>query len=111
VNLQLNSEDSVKTNYKVAIALIAGTAIGGAAIPAFAQSDITLSKGQVLRVSPDGKISVAAANMDPKMQSAMNKQAKKVTKGLVVWLDENGKMSFIENPIWPAPGSVDTRLS
>jgi hypothetical protein len=38
----------MKTNYKVAIALIAGTAIGGAAIPAFAQSTITLSKGQVL---------------------------------------------------------------
>jgi hypothetical protein len=74
-------------------------AVVGSSMPALAQSDMTLSKGQVLRVAPDGKISVAPMNMEAKMQSAMKKQAKKVTKGLVVWVDENGQMSFLTNPV------------
>jgi hypothetical protein len=75
------------------------TAIAASSIPALAQTATTLSQGQVLRISPDGKTSVVSMNMDPKMQSAMKKQAKKVTKGLVVWVTENGEMFFLSNPV------------
>jgi hypothetical protein len=73
-----------------------------AASPVFAQSSATLSPGQVLRISPDGKTSTATMSMDPKMQSAMKKQAKKVTKGLVVWVNAKGEMFYLTNPVNPS---------
>jgi hypothetical protein len=72
------------------------------ASPAFAQGGSTLSRGQVLRIAPDGKTSTVTMTNDPKMQSAMKKQAQKVTKGLVVWIDEKGQMFYLTNPVNPS---------
>ena len=84
----------IRTSFFVALAIVAG--------PALAQSGPTLSPGQVLRIAPDGKTSTVAMRMDPKMQSAMKKQAKKVTKGLVVWMNKNGEMFYLTNPVDPS---------
>ena len=70
--------------------------------PALAQSNITLSKGQVLRIAPDGKVSVVQMSMQGKMQEEMKKQAQPVTKGLVVWFDQNGQLSYLTNPVDPS---------
>ena len=65
----------------------------------FAQSTITLAKGQVLRIAPDGTVTVAQMNMEAKMQADMKKRAHPVTKGLVVWFDQMGQLSYLTNPI------------
>jgi hypothetical protein len=85
----------IRTSFFVALATIVAS-------PALAQSGPTLSPGQVLRIAPDGKTSTVAMGMDPKMQSAMKKQAKKVTKGLVVWMNKNGEMFYLTNPVDPS---------
>ncbi|HWE77505.1 MAG TPA: hypothetical protein VG270_03190 [Pseudolabrys sp.] len=82
---------------RISLLLVGAVLVAG---PALAQqSSATLSPGQVLRIAPDGKTSTVAMSMDPKMQSAMKKQAKKVTKGLVVWMNDKGQMFYLTNPV------------
>jgi hypothetical protein len=71
-------------------------------MPALAQSENTVNKGQVLKVLPDGKFSVGQMNMDPKMQNEMKKRAKKLPKGLVIWRADDGQMRFLDNPVDPS---------
>lgn len=85
----------IKTSLFFAMAMLA-------AGPALAQSGLTLSPGQVLRIGPDGKTSTVAMNMDPKMQSAMKSRAKKVTKGLVVWVNTRGETFYLTEPVNPS---------
>lgn len=65
----------------------------------FAQSTITLTKEQILRIEPDGKVTVAKMNMEAKMQEEMKKRAQPVTKGLRVWFDQNGQLSYLTDPV------------
>lgn len=86
--------------------LASGLAISS---PVLATSTITLTKGQVLRIAPDGNVSVAQMNMEAKMQEQMKKQAQPVTKGLIVWLDQNGQLSYLANPVdssWVTGGAM-----
>lgn len=72
---------------------------GLAATPAIAQTGPTLSAGRVLRIAPDGATSTVVMPSDQNMQSAMKKRAKKVTKGLVVWMDEKNQMFYLTDPV------------
>jgi hypothetical protein len=65
----------------------------------FAQSTITLTKGQILRIDPDRKVTVAQMDMEAKMQEEMKKRAQPVTKGLRVWFDQNGQLSYLTDPV------------
>jgi len=85
----------IRTSLFFALAMIA-------AGPAFAQGGPALSPGQVLRIGPDGKTSTVTMNMDPKMQSAMKARAKKVTKGLVVWVNKKGETLYLTDPVNPS---------
>jgi hypothetical protein len=65
----------------------------------FAQSTSTLTKGQILMIDPDGKVTVSQMNMEAKMQEEMKKRAQPVTKGLRVWFDQNGQLSYLTDPV------------
>jgi hypothetical protein len=69
----------------------------------FAQSTSTLTKEQILLIDPDGKVTVAKMNMEAKMQEEMKKRAQPVTKGLRVWFDQNGQMSYLTDPAITPP--------
>lgn len=69
----------------------------------FAQSTSTLTKEQILLIDPDGKVTVAKMNMEAKMQEEMKKRAQPVTKGLRVWFDQNGQMSYLTDPTITPP--------
>jgi len=65
----------------------------------FAQSTSTLTKGQILMIDPDGKVTVRQMNMEAKMQEEMKKRAQPVTKGLRVWFDQNSQLSYLTDPV------------
>jgi hypothetical protein len=75
--------------------LASGLAISS---PVLAQSTITLTKGQVVKIEPDGKVTVGPMDMGAKMQETMKKQAQPATKGLRVWFDQNGQLSYLSDP-------------
>jgi hypothetical protein len=66
--------------------------------PVLAQSTITLAKGQTLQIHPDGKVTVVQQDMGAKMQEIMKKLAQPATKGLRVWFDQNGKLTYLTDP-------------
>ena len=66
--------------------------------PVLAQSTITLTKGQTLSIEPDGKVTVVQMNMEPKMQEIMKKLAQPATKGLRVWFDQKGQLTYHTDP-------------
>jgi hypothetical protein len=59
---------------------------------------MTLTKGQTLKIDPDGKVTAVKMDMGAKMQEAMKKQAQPATKGLRVWFDQNGQLSYLTDP-------------
>ncbi len=74
-----------------------------------AESTITLTKGQALRVDPDGKVTVVQMDMGAKMQEIMKKLAQPATKGLRVWIDQDGKLTYHTDPdaVSQAMGPMD----
>jgi len=62
--------------------------------PVLAESAISLSKGQILRVEPDGKVTVGQMDTGAKMQDEIKKGAQPVTKVLRVWFDQNGQLFY-----------------
>jgi hypothetical protein len=66
--------------------------------PVLAQSTITLTKGQTLQIAPDGKVTVGQMDMGAKMQEIMKKLAQPATKGLRVWFDQNGQLTYHTDP-------------
>jgi len=66
------------------------------------QNTITLTKGQTLRIDPHGKVTVITVrqmNMESKIQEERKKQEQPVTKGLRVWFDQNGQLSYLTDPV------------
>ena len=66
------------------------------------QNTITLTKGQTLRIDPDGKVTVITVrqmNMEAKIQEERKKQAQPVTKGLRVGISQNGQMFYLTDPL------------
>ena len=68
------------------------------ASPVLAQGTSTLTKGQILMINPDGKVTVQQMNMEAKMQEIMKKLAQPATKGLRVWFDQNGQLTYHTDP-------------
>ncbi len=79
--------------------LLALLLMGILASPVLAESTSTLTKGQILMINPDGKVTVQQMNMEAKMQEEMKKRAQPVTKGLRVWFDQNGHLSYLTDPV------------
>ena len=101
---------------KASFLLLALLLLSILASPVLAQSTITLTNGQILRIDPDGKVSVAQMNMEAKMQEVMKKRALPVTKGLRVWFDpQNGQLSYHTDPVVAPPvtggGPMDNQSS
>ena len=48
---------------------------------------------------PLGKATVGQMNMEAKMQEEMKKRAQPITKGLRVWFDQNGQLSYLTDPV------------
>jgi hypothetical protein len=60
----------------------------------------TLGKGQVIRITPEGKVEVFAKMQGNAAHVAkMEKRAKPITKGLVVWVGNDGKLRYLTNPV------------
>ncbi len=54
-----------------------------------------------MRIDPDGKVTVITVrpmNMEAKMQEIMKKLAQPVTKGLRVWFDQKGQLTYHIDP-------------
>lgn len=66
--------------------------------PVLAQSTATLTKGQIMLVEPDGKVTVRQRSMEPKMEAEMKKQGQPATKGLRVWFDQDGQLFYHTDP-------------
>jgi hypothetical protein len=70
--------------------------LGGAALlavacsPALAQ--MSLSKGQVMTIGPNGQATMGAMPADPKMLKMMHSRGKPVGKSVTFWMDDNGHL-------------------
>ena len=59
-----------------------------------------LQKGQAIRITPDGKVDVFASMQGDSAHIAkMEKRAKRVTKGLAVWVGPDGKLRYLIDPV------------
>jgi hypothetical protein len=71
-------------------------------LPAFGQTaqSFKLQKGQAMRITPEGKVEVFT-----KMQGdrghiqEMEKRSQPVTKGLAIWVGQDGKLRFLTDPV------------
>ncbi len=57
--------------------------------PALAEG-MTLSKGQMLRVAPNGQVSIVPVPTDAKMQRMMHRGGKAMASGAVLYMDDRG---------------------
>jgi hypothetical protein len=69
--------------------------------PALAQT-MTLGKGQMLRVAPNGQVTIAPVPTDSKMQRMMHQGSKAMARGTVIYMDNSGMIhetgsSFIQS--------------
>jgi hypothetical protein len=74
----------------------------GIALPAFAQSarTFTLQKGQAMRITPEGKVDVfTKLQGDPAHIEKMGKRSQPITKGLAIWVGNDGKLRFLTDPV------------
>ena len=71
-------------------------------LPAFAQSaqSFKLEKGQAMRITPEGKVDVFAKMQgDPAHIREMEKRGQPITKGLAIWIGNDGKLRFLTDPV------------
>jgi hypothetical protein len=59
--------------------------------PALAQN-VTLSKGQMVDIRPDGRVTVLAMPKDAKTQKTMARASKAMAQGTIIWMDANGRV-------------------
>jgi hypothetical protein len=59
--------------------------------PALAQT-MTLSKGQMLKVAPNGQITMTSAPTNPGMVRVMHRTSRVMAGGFTLWMDDQGRM-------------------
>lgn len=67
--------------------------------PAMAQT-MTLAKGQMLKVGPDGQVTIGAMPTDAKMVRAMHRRGKAMSGGFVAWMNEQGQIYMSNQEIF-----------
>ena len=88
--------------FNVTKLLFVSAIILGSNLTAFAQSAQTfkLEKGQAMRITPEGKVDVFAKMQgDPAHIREMEKRSQLITKGLAIWVDKDGKLHFLTDPV------------
>jgi hypothetical protein len=74
----------------------------GSTLPAFGQSAQTfkLEKGQAMRITPEGKVDVFTKMQgDSAHIREMEKRGQSITKGLAIWVGNDGKLRFLTDPV------------
>lgn len=74
----------------------------GITLPAFALSaqTFTLKKGQAMRITPEGKVDVFTKMQgDPAHIGEMEKRSQPITKGLAIWVGDDGKLRFLTDSV------------
>jgi hypothetical protein len=66
--------------------------------PAMAQN-MTLGKGQMLKVAPNGQITITSMPTGAKMTKAMHR-GKAMSGGFVVWMDDSGHLRMSDASIF-----------
>ena len=70
--------------------------------PAVGQT-MTMSKGQMLKVAPDGQITIGPMPKDAKMVQAMHRRGRAMSGGLAIWMDDQGKTYMSNAPVFYRP--------
>ena len=72
-----------------------------ASSPALAQTmqSITLQKGQAVRITPEGQVDIVQMQGDAAHLAEMEKRSRPITKGLAVWIGEDGKLRYLTDPV------------
>jgi len=53
-----------------------------------------------MRITPEGKVDVFAKMQgDPAHIPEMEKRGQPITKGLAIWIDKDGKLRFLTDPV------------
>jgi hypothetical protein len=78
---------------------IAVAAMIGATYPAAAQQTFSLQQGQVLSITPEGKVEYAPMQGNPAHVLEMERRSQPVSKGLVVWAGPDGKLRYLTEPL------------
>ena len=72
----------------------------GITVPALATETFTLKKGQAMRITPEGKVEVFTKMQgDPAHIREMEKRSQPITKGLAIWVGDDGKLRFLSDPV------------
>jgi hypothetical protein len=69
-------------------------ALALACSPALAQ--MSMSKGQVTTISPNGQITSGAMPTDPKVMKMMHSRARPMGKSVMMWMDDKGRMMWCD---------------
>lgn len=79
------------------LAALAAISITPAAI---AQQSFVLQKGQAIRITQDGKVDVFATMQGNAAHVAeMEKRAHPITKGMGIWVGDDGKLRYLIDPV------------
>ena len=83
---------------KAAVVATVGAAISH---PATAQPphSFSLQQGQVLSITPQGKVEYGTMQGSPAHVEEMEKRAQPVTKGLVIWFGPGGQLRYLTEPL------------
>jgi hypothetical protein len=57
---------------------------------------MTLGRGQVLTVTPSGQVTISGMPNTAKAHQMMARHGRNMAKGLIIWMDQNGRMGYSE---------------
>jgi hypothetical protein len=92
-------EDSM---HSIAKLLCGATVVLATNSPAFDQAaqNFTLEKGQAIRITPDGEVTVFSQMQgDTAHLEEMERRAQPMPKGLAVWRGADGKLRYLIEPV------------
>jgi hypothetical protein len=90
-------EDSKRSITKL---LCGATVVLATNSPAFDQAAHTLEKGQAIRITPDGEVTVFSQMQgDTAHLEEMERRAQPMPKGLAVWRGADGKLRYLIEPV------------
>ncbi len=60
---------------------------------------MTLGRGQMMYISPNGQVTTTSVPTDAKMVKSMHRGMHGMSRGMVIWMDQAGRMHVTESYI------------